>query len=220
MAEDWFRKTTWSEADQADFFAHLKRSRSVYNKAQYLRIQAGHLEGVGTEESLKAALFLLEKIFAEFTSQTELASAFKQKASCMAKLGDIDGAIANYRRALQTEQEFPKVKTHAFIEFGKLVAEKKLADLYDEALTALEAELNSRGIQFPSDTFNAFGIRSLIAVERGQLQKAKEFAQVALGAAANVHSGLRYHPTVGLVRDKEAPFYKAIQAIAQNCFFS
>jgi hypothetical protein len=48
MANDWYRKTTWSEADQADFFARFKRSRTPYNKAQYLRIQANYLEGVGS----------------------------------------------------------------------------------------------------------------------------------------------------------------------------
>lgn len=216
MATDWFRKITWSEADQADFFAHLKRSRTVENKAQYLRIQAGHLEGVGSPEFLKAAISLLDKMFNEFRSEFELASAYRQKASCMAKLGNIDGAIKNYQCALETEREIPRVKTYAFMEFGKLVAEKKLALFYDEALIALEAEMNSRGILFPSDTFNAFGIRSLIAAEKGQIQKAKDFAKVALEAATKTDSGLRYHPTVGLVRDKDTPFYKSIQAIVQN----
>ncbi|MGB7748733.1 MAG: hypothetical protein WBN75_15770, partial [Verrucomicrobiia bacterium] len=114
------------------------------------------------------------------------------------------------------EREFPNVKTYAFIEFGKLVAEKKLTQFFDEALSALEKELSSRGIQFPADTFNAFGIRSIIAAQRGQVEKAKEFAKVALEAAAKIDSGLRYHPTVGLVRDKATPFYKFVQAIALN----
>jgi len=155
-------------------------------------------------------------MFAEFPEQTQLASAYSQKASCSAKLGDIHSAIVNYQRALQTEREFPRAKTYAFIGFGKLVSENKLAQFYDEALSVLETELNSRGIQFPSDIFNAFGIRSLIAAQRGQIQEAKEFAKTALEAAAKIDSGFRYHPTVGLVRDKEAPFYKSVEALATN----
>jgi len=58
MANDWHRKTTWSEADQVGFFARLKRSRTAYNNAQYLRIPAKSLEGVGSHEMLKAALEL------------------------------------------------------------------------------------------------------------------------------------------------------------------
>jgi tetratricopeptide (TPR) repeat protein len=216
MATDWFRKTSWSEADQADFSARLKRCRTAYNKAQYLRVQAYHLECVGSHEMLRASLELLDKMFAEFPEQTQLASAYSQKASCLAKLGNIDDAIANYQHALQTEREYPRVKTCAFMGFGKLVAENKLARFYDEALTSLGAELNSRGIQFPIDTFNAFGIRSLIAAQRGQILEAKEFAKVALEAAAKIDSGLRYHRTVGLVHDKETLFNKSVQAIALN----
>jgi tetratricopeptide (TPR) repeat protein len=216
MAKDWFRKANWNGVEQADFFTRLERCRTAYNKAQYLRIQASYLEGIGSNEMLKAALELLEKMFAEFPEQTQLASAYTQKASCLAKLGNIHEAIINYQLALQTEREFPQVKTHAFIDFGKLVAENRLAQFYDEALAVLGAELNSRGIQFPCDTFNAFGIRSLIATSRGQIQEAKEFAKVALEAAAKIDSGLRYHPTVGLVHDKEAPFYKFVEAITHN----
>jgi tetratricopeptide (TPR) repeat protein len=216
MATDWFRKTTWSEADQADFFARLKRCRTACNKAQYLRIQASHLEGVDSTEMLKVALELLEKMFAEFPEQTQLASAYKQKASCMAKLGKIDDAIKNYQQALATEKEYPRVKTYAFMEFGKLGAENKLARFYDEALGLLEAESSSSVIQFPLDIFNAYGIRSMIPAEREQVQKAKDFAKTAIEAATKIDSGLRYHPSVGLVRDKQTPFYKTIQAIALN----
>jgi tetratricopeptide (TPR) repeat protein len=215
MAKDWFRKISWSEADQADFFARLKRSRGASNKAQYLRIQASHLEGVGSPELLRASLTLLDKMLAEFPELTQLASAYGQKASCLAKLGEIDQAVVYYQRALETEREFPNVKTHAFIEFGRLIVENNLTKFFDEALAALE-ELNSRGIKFPSDVYQAFGIRSIIAVQRRETEKAKEFAKVALEAAAKVHSGLRYHSTVGLVRDKETPFFKSVTAIAEK----
>jgi tetratricopeptide (TPR) repeat protein len=216
MANDWYRKTTWSEANQIDFFARLKRSRTAYNKAQYLRIQANYLEGVGSHEMLKAASELLDKLFAEFPEQTQLACAYRQKASCWAKLGNNGDATAHHQRALQTERELPRAKTYTFIDFGKLVVETKLARFYDAALTALEAELNSRGIQFPADIFNAFGIRLPIAAPRGQNREGKELAKVALEAAAKIDSCLRYHPTVGLVRNQETPIYQPIQAIAFN----
>jgi tetratricopeptide (TPR) repeat protein len=215
MAHDWYRKTSWSEADQADFFARLKRSRTPYNKAQYLRVQAYYLEGVGSPELLKVSLTLLDKMLGEFPEKTQLASAYGQKASCLAKLGEIDQATTNYQRALETEREFPNVKTDAFIKFGKLVVENKLTQFFDEALVALQ-EFKSRGIRFPRDIFHAFVILSIIAAQRGEAEKAEEFAKVALEAADKVHSELRYHSTVGLVRDKETPFYKSVQAIALN----
>jgi hypothetical protein len=45
---EWFRRTTWTPEDEASFRARLKRSRGSFHKAQYLRIQAEHLQEVGT----------------------------------------------------------------------------------------------------------------------------------------------------------------------------
>ena len=41
--DDWYRNTSWNNHIEADFEGRLKRSRGAYNKAQYLRIQAGYL---------------------------------------------------------------------------------------------------------------------------------------------------------------------------------
>jgi tetratricopeptide (TPR) repeat protein len=215
MANDWFRKTSWSEANQGDFFARLKRTRTVGNKAQYLRIQACHLESVGKPECLRAAITLLDKMLAEFPQQFELASAYFQKATCLAKLGEIEQAVDYFRLALQTEREFPRVQTRAFIEFGKLVVENNLTKFFDEALAELE-KLDSGGIQFPVDVYEVFGVRAIIAAQKGESKKAKEFAKVALEAAAKVHSGFRYHSTLGLVRNKTTPFFKSVEGIAKS----
>jgi tetratricopeptide (TPR) repeat protein len=215
MAKDWFRKTSWSDADQADFFDRLKRSRIASNKAQYLRIQAWYLEGVGSPELLRAALMLLDKRLAEFPETFELAQTYDQKASCLAKLGEIDKALDCCRLALETERKFPNMRTRAYLQFGRLVAENKLARFFDDALAVLE-EMKPRGIEFPSDIYESFGICALIAAEKGEMEKAAEFAEVALNAAAKTHSGLRYHPTVGLVQDTNSRFYRSIEATAEN----
>ena len=214
MANDWFRKTTWSEADQADFFAHLKRSRGVGNKAQYLRIQASHLEETHKPELIQVALTLLDKMLTDFPEQGELASAQKQKASCLAALGKTDEAIASYRDALNTERKFPIRRTRAWLEFGRFICDRRLVDFYDEALAVLD-ELKYDLI-FAADVYEFSGIRAIIAANRGDSESAKRFAKSALESAATTHSGFRYHPTAGLVRNKETPFYKSIEAIAEN----
>jgi len=214
MANEWFRKTTWSEADQADFFARLKRSRGSGNKAQYLRIQASHLEETHKSELIEVAITLLNKMLAEFPEQGELSCAQKQKASCLVALGKFEEAIASYRDALNTERKFPMRRTRAWLEFGRLVCERKLVDLYDEAWAVLD-ELKYDTL-FAADIYELSGIRALIATHKGNLESAKRFAKTAIESAATTHSGFRYHPTVGLVRDKETPFYKSLEALAKN----
>ena len=72
---EWFRRTTWTAADAADFAAHLKRSRSDFHKAQYLRIQAGHLHAVGVPELTAVALGLLGQLVTDWPSESQLSIA-------------------------------------------------------------------------------------------------------------------------------------------------
>ncbi len=212
-ATEWFLKTTWSETDQADFFARLKRSRSVGHKAQYLVRQARELENVGSPELLPAAISLLDKMLAEFPEPFFLSQAHGQKASCLGKLGKVDEAITHYRLALDAEKTFPNLRTGVVHDFGIFVAENKLSQLYDEALIALD-KMRMPGTPFPNDVFREYGIRALIAEDRGELESAKKFAQTGLESAAKDRSGFRNHPDFGLVKDKETKFYKAVEAIA------
>jgi tetratricopeptide (TPR) repeat protein len=212
VAHDWYRKTTWSEADQRAFFDRLNRSRTAFNKAQYLRIQAHYLEGVGSPEFLKAALILLGKVLNEYPVESELASTYIQKASCFVKLGQSDEALSFYRLCFDAQRNYKTIRTDAHIEFGRFVVVNKFTQLFDEALAVLD-EFEINGIVFPRAIFYKSGIRAIIYAQRGEIEKAKEFAAVALEAASKVHSGLRHHPTIGLVKDKETYFYKSLRAI-------
>ncbi len=216
MAKDWFRKSSWSEADQDDFYAHLKRSHGAGIKGQYLRIQACHLEDTGSPELIRAALTLLDKMLLEFPEPSELACAYNQKASCLASLGQTDEAVVCYRLALDTERKNPKHRTRAWVEFGRFVCNCKLTALFDEALAILEEMKFDDLLLYPVDVYELSGIRAIVTAHRGDISNAKQFAKTALEAAAQTKSGLRYHPTIGLVRDKETPFFKSVEAIAEK----
>src|SRR5437660_2551800 len=133
--EDWYRRSTWTERDRDEFNARLKRSRGAANKAQYLRIQALYLAEAGCHEG---AIELLDQMFAEFAERIQLAQAHAQKADSLAKLGQTETAIREYRAALQAERDFPNVRTQAWLDFGWFVVEKQLTALYSEVLQVLE----------------------------------------------------------------------------------
>lgn len=218
MANDWCKKKTWNEADQADFYSRLSRRG---DKTKYLEIQAASLETAGSPELLKASISLWEQLIDElkrevFYTPRKVAKAYYQRAGCYLKLGDIENAIADYRHVFAIEREVGSPTTLAFFDFGKLVVEKRLRVHFDEALTALDAGAKYLGKHLPADTFYLFGIRSLIAAQKGEVEKSKEFAKVALEAAQKDNSGIRHHPKFGLVNDRESKFYEAIEAIATN----
>lgn len=210
---EWFRRITWSDADREEFNARLKRSRGEGNRAQYLRIQAGHLAEAGHHA---AAIELLDRLFAEFPERIQLAQAHAQKADSLAKLVRIEAAIEEYRAALQTERDFPNVRTNAWLDFGWLVAERQLTDYYDEVSRVLQEFRDERGVRFPAIEYRYAALQALLADHRGEGARAREFARRALAEAAKDHSGLMYHPTVGLVGSERNTFADRLRTLARS----
>jgi tetratricopeptide (TPR) repeat protein len=208
---EWFRRSTWGEADREDFNARLKRSRGAGNKAQYLRIQAGHLAEAGNHA---AAIELLDRLLSEFPHRIELALAHSQRAASLANLGQCEAAIQEYRVALQTERDFPNVRTKAWLDFGWLVVERQLTDYYDEVSQVLGEFREEGGLRFPATEYRYAAIQALLADYRGNKARAREFAQQALAEAAKEHSGFRRHPTVGLVGSESNTFANRLMTLA------
>ncbi len=211
-APEWFRRTTWTPSDCEEFFARLKRSRTTYHKSQYLRIQAGYLQEVGTEPMLRAALELLELLITEYPDRSQLSSAFHQRAQCLSDLGDYHWAIESYRQSFDARRAAPGWKDMAYLHFGELVIGLRRQDLYDEALAALD-EFGGDEV-FPAHRYQAATIRSLIAAERGNRDVAREYAQEALAAASATESPFRYHRKLGLVRFVDPEVMDRLRALA------
>ena len=208
---DWFRRTTWTDRDRHEFDVRLKRCRSPRKVAQYLRIQASHLAEAG---QYGASAGLLDRLFVECPDKIQLAQAHAQKAAILAKLNDIDGAIQEYRAALQAEREFPNVHTNARLDFGWFVVKHDLAEFYDEALRTLGEFRDEAGLKFPATEFRYLAIQALIADSRGEKDHASGFARDALREAARVHSGVSRHPDVGLVGSVPKTVKDRLQSLA------
>jgi tetratricopeptide (TPR) repeat protein len=208
---DWFRRSTWTDHDRDEFNARLKRSRGAGRKALYLRIQAVHL----AEARLHAAAIeLLDRMFAEFPDKIELGRAHLQKAESLGYLGQTELAINEFRAALQAERDFPNVRSQTWLEFGWFVVQRQLTELYDEVLIVLEEFRDESGLTFPVMEFRYSTVRSLIAESRGDGAAACELAKQALVAASKEHSGLKYHPKLGLVGSQSTQVEERLRALA------
>lgn len=208
---EWFRRTTWTDSDREDFYARLMGSRGASSKAQYLRLQALHLAEAGHHAG---AIELLDRILAEFPGSIDNALSHAQKADSLARLGQTDAAIEEYRAALQRERDFPNVRTNAWLDLGWLVVEKDLTQLYDEVARTMNEFRDEGALKFPAIEYRYAAIQALLADARGEKTQAREFAKTALAEAAKDHSGLRYHPTVGLVGFERAMFENRLRALA------
>lgn len=218
MSRDhWFRNTTWTAEVEADFFQRLARSRGVDRKAQYLRIQAGHLHGTGERALVEVALRLLGRLVSEYPVRFELAQAHLQRARCLADLARHEDAIVDaFRLSLDAERSFPNVKTGAWLDFGWFVVERGVTDLYAEVLAVLEEFERGAFPAFPVQSYRLQGIRAVILAERGEAEAAKREAVAGIQAASLQHSGMRHHPSVGLVREDGSRTSTRLALIAQG----
>jgi hypothetical protein len=204
--DDWFRNTTWNDEIEAVFHRRLRRAR---DKSKYLRIQAWHL----AESHPGVALRLLEQYF-QLGESFDRVWAYCDQARALAALGDVEGAVYAYEAALQREREVPSVKARAFIDFPRLVVEAGLEGLYERALEVLNSPRDQ--IQFPVDRYYTNGLRAVILHHLGRTEEARAVAGLAMAAARETHSGLRYHPDLGLVGTADDALGRRIAAIASQ----
>lgn len=211
--DDWYRRTTWTADDRKAFHERLGRSRGAFHKAQYARIQASYLESAGLHDE---ALELLELILDEFPEKSELAMTFLQVAHCRAAKGEIPQAIEAYRASLQAERDLPSSLTQVWIEFPWFVVTSQMTRLYAEAREFLAWGREHAGsLEFPVDRYRRCAVEAFMADEADDPASAQASARAALEAARAKDSGLRYHPTVGLVKKQEAAVRRRLKRLAK-----
>lgn len=211
MANDWFRRKSWTELDSSEFFDRLKRSRGPANKAQYLRIQAVELLDVGTKEAALAAISLLRLLLQEYPVQGEIAPAYSCMGECQELLAQWDEAVSSYRKALHQQRVFPNLQTNAQLRFAQVVALQRRSADYGEALSYLEEW--SCLSDFPVMVFMECSARAMIHHDRSEKEQACVWAHRALDAAERTHSGFRYHAKLGLAGEKGAERVAQMRAI-------
>jgi len=207
MADDWYRRKKWTKKDQEEFFTHLHRCHSDMDKAQYLRIQATYLE----EKYPAEAIQLLTMVINEYPEQTQLAQSYLQMARCQIKLNKTESVIDYFRRALNYEQEHPSSSTRAYLEFPMYIINTVNTALYSEALGVLE-KIKDR-LSFIIDAYQYHSVSAIIKDYYGDREQSKKHAQVAMAEANKSHSGLRYHPKVGLVNKNDNIFQDRLKNI-------
>jgi len=176
---DWYRRKTWTEQDQKEFFLKLGRARE-YNRAQYLYIQAVELIETKKSDLLRAAEELLRKILLEYPDEKI------HKSQTLNSLGEIYltredfvEAINHFQMAIDFEKEFPNVVSSAKLNYSELVIRANKTELYPKVEEMLLNELN-RGEQiFPSKSYLIYSILSVIADFKGDKENADIYSELA-----------------------------------------
>lgn len=209
IQKDWFRKKTWSQHDQDDFWTHLNRSK-IRSRAQYLRIQTAEIQ----EFNPKVAIELIKHLILNYPEPFELAQAYLQLAECYIKMEKRKEAINAFMSSFQAERDFPNVKTNAYLDFGIFIIINELKELYSDADKILDEFTTDHLFAIHKYQYNT--IKAVINYEKGEIAKAQTYAQHAFHAAVQTHSGLRYHPSVGIVKKQDALLERKLHKILKD----
>lgn len=202
---DWYTNKNWNYDIESAFFAKLGRAK---DKAQYLRIQASILATSHPE----AALRLLDEYFA-LGDRFDRPQAHADRATAFLSLGEMERAIQEYEAALAVEARRPNIQTQAIFDLPLLIAEYKIQAQYARALDILQKSASK--VVWHVDRFRWHAAQALIGRSPGKYSEAREHARAALEAATHVNSGMRYHPSVGLVGDKYDRVRRALASIVE-----
>lgn len=163
---------------------------------------------------------LLERALLEDQAGFDVAEIHHQLATCREKQGRLSEAVDRLRDALAAEARMPNRGTHAWLTLGRIVVENGMHNLYEEVLANVEAKRARRGgvppVAFSADRYMLAAILSVINAHFGNAEAAAELARAALSAASETKSGLRYHPQLGLVTDKDTRLYEQVVSLARD----
>lgn len=183
MATEWYRHTTWTKADEEEFFTRLGRARRD-GRAQYLNIQAIELIYTGKPKLLNVAESLLLKILTDFPdNRLEKSQTFNSLGSINRTRGDNEKALQYFKQAVDFEKVYPNVISGALLNFAETVIELGRTEFYNEVEEALVAQaIRDRPI-FPFEVYIIGSVLSIIFAIKGDGEKATYYAGIAEGNA-------------------------------------
>jgi tetratricopeptide (TPR) repeat protein len=197
--EEWFRRTEWTPQIATAFEERLRRSRTPFNKAQYLRIQGLTLIQTRQPALLRVGMELTQRVLDQHSdSRGEISQCHHTLGNAHESLGEYDRAIECYRKAWAYERKFPSSISGARGDLAMLIVKLGLRQDADEALAAIEPRYPGEDDIWPIVVMRKSFVRASVASWRGNAEQAAEHARVGLRAAAITRSPLRYHPTLGL----------------------
>ncbi|RPD43361.1 tetratricopeptide repeat protein [Paracnuella aquatica] len=206
---DWFRRKSWTQTDEEEFFEKLNRAPKD-GRAQYLKIQAIELVQTQDTDLLKVAEDLLNKMLNEYPEDNF------DKGSALSTLGDIYKLQENYakakdyyKQALDYEKVYPNVITQAYLDYSELVVKTDETNSFDEVEQILLERQSS--LMFPAQKYKVNSLLSIINKHKGRQDEAKLFAELAEQSANAETSGLRYHKYLGVVKDRDTWLDKHVQ---------
>ncbi|MGB6986150.1 MAG: hypothetical protein WBD74_09290 [Candidatus Aquilonibacter sp.] len=191
--DDWYRKTTWTSDDAADFFARLAGLPTDIHRAQYLKIEALTLKDA---EQYQAALELVDMAIEKFPNR-EVTQVRKLRAECLWALGLREQSLEAYRIAFQAQREHRNILCNVALAFAEAFHDVDDGAHRLELLECLREEVTQPESFGPFLEFRYSLMFTRLLAGLGDMNAAAKWADRALSAQRAKISGLRHYKPVG-----------------------
>lgn len=190
---DWYRKTSWTSDDAADFFAELACSPTDIQRAQYLKVQALTLKDAAL---FQEALDLAETAIEKFPNR-EATQFRKLRAECLWALGLHEQALEAYRAAFEAQREQRNILCNVALAFAEAFHDVDDGAYRLELLDLLREEVTQPESFGPFLEFRYALMFTRLLAGLGEMNAASKWADRALSAQRAKISGLRHHRPEG-----------------------
>jgi hypothetical protein len=194
--DEWYRSAAWDDDAQAFFETKLRRSRSTFHKAQYLRIKAQALIGTGDPTRIDAGCGLLRRVIADYPGETtQIALAFGLLGAVDDRRGRYVEAEAAYRESLTRRHD-----TQVEIALAELILTTDQRHKYAETVERLSLLFeNPTALILNHTRFRCLLALARLAARLAEMDAAKQLARAALNLLSAAQPQFPRHPDVGLI---------------------
>ncbi len=214
--QDWYRKTSWSENIEKEFYERFNRSKGAFHKAQYLRIQATILIDTSKLPNIHKGIQLLVLLADKYPDEASLSSAYLELAQAYYYLKDWNKSEKYFKLSIETQKKFPNNRTNAVILYCQYILERNLTKKFNDALRMAELYEKEQPIYLAHDDFLINSVKAIVYDFKKDSEKSKSFAIKAHNAANRTDSGFKYHKSYGLVKNKNSFLYRKIETIIKK----
>ena len=186
---DWYRNNEWNNDIDLAFRARLSRSRDLYNKTQYLRIQANYLLSSCNPEIQNVGLGMMNEVLSDYP---DIDDVIFNKFNALVNLGDFfyrkedyKTAFTNYEKAIGYDKKKTVVQDHAYYGFIKSAVLSNHKEAYPAGLKYLE-DAKDTNLFFLSEIYDHYLASAMLYAATGRHETAKECASVSLRALKEV----------------------------------
>jgi tetratricopeptide (TPR) repeat protein len=199
--DDWFRSSNWDEESRLLFESKLARSKTGWNRAQYLRIKGLMLLTSDDPDVWEGGVALSERVIRDYgdaPERSEAALAYDALGDHYVRRGDDVQAERNYRLALKAFKGTNRA-SDTEIRLAELLVR---SERYADALDCLEILPNDTLLNSQLYRLNVCLARILFHL--GDHEQAPRNARRVLQLMEITEPQLPRHPTVGLVPQDDA----------------